>query len=109
MWQIGGAIVGMTLVLTAVFVPMAFFGGAVGGIYRQFAVSMVASMLRVGVHGAVVDARAVREPAEADRPATTTQKPASSAGSTACSRAPRAVITATVAKILQQTACAGSC
>ncbi|CAB3796316.1 multidrug efflux RND transporter permease subunit [Paraburkholderia caffeinilytica] len=45
MTQIGGAIVGVTAVLTAVFVPMAFFPGGVGGIYRQFAVSMIASML----------------------------------------------------------------
>ncbi|MEK6292427.1 MAG: efflux RND transporter permease subunit, partial [Paraburkholderia tropica] len=45
MSRIGGAIVGVTAVLTAVFVPMAFFTGNVGGIYRQFAVSMIASML----------------------------------------------------------------
>jgi multidrug efflux pump len=37
MQQISGAIVGITVVLTSVFVPMAFFGGAVGNIYRQFA------------------------------------------------------------------------
>ena len=64
MSQIGGAIVGMTAVLTAVFVPMAFFPGSVGGIYRQFAVAMIASMLRVLVHGAFADAGAVRESAE---------------------------------------------
>ncbi|WP_323119118.1 multidrug efflux RND transporter permease subunit [Burkholderia alba] len=45
MQRIGGAIIGVTAVLTAVFVPMAFFPGGVGGIYRQFAVSMIASML----------------------------------------------------------------
>jgi multidrug efflux pump len=45
MGQITGAIVGITLVLVAVFIPMAFFGGAVGAIYRQFTLSMVASML----------------------------------------------------------------
>ncbi|MBK4733357.1 efflux RND transporter permease subunit [Noviherbaspirillum pedocola] len=45
MSQITGAIVGITLVLVAVFIPMAFFGGAVGAIYRQFTLSMVASML----------------------------------------------------------------
>lgn len=45
MSQIGGAIIGVTAVLTAVFVPMAFFPGGVGGIYRQFAVAMIASML----------------------------------------------------------------
>ncbi|MFD1561832.1 multidrug efflux RND transporter permease subunit [Paraburkholderia silviterrae] len=45
MKRIGGAIVGVTAVLTAVFVPMLFFNGNVGGIYRQFAVAMIASML----------------------------------------------------------------
>ncbi|HJV75064.1 MAG TPA: efflux RND transporter permease subunit [Noviherbaspirillum sp.] len=42
--QITGAIIGITLVLIAVFLPMALFGGAVGAIYRQFSLSMVASM-----------------------------------------------------------------
>ncbi|MBC7857232.1 MAG: efflux RND transporter permease subunit [Burkholderiaceae bacterium] len=44
MGQITGAIVGITLVLIAVFIPMAFFGGAVGAIYRQFSLSMVSAM-----------------------------------------------------------------
>ncbi len=45
MRQITGAIIGITLVLVAVFIPMAFFGGAVGAIYRQFSLSMVSSMM----------------------------------------------------------------
>ncbi len=45
MGQITGAIIGITTVLVSVFVPMAFFGGSVGNIYRQFAVTMVTSML----------------------------------------------------------------
>ena len=45
MQQMGSAIVGITAVLTAVFVPMAFFPGSVGGIYRQFTVAMIASIL----------------------------------------------------------------
>jgi multidrug efflux pump len=45
MSQITGAIIGITLVLIAVFIPMAFFGGAVGAIYRQFSLSMVSSMI----------------------------------------------------------------
>ncbi|CDG81933.1 efflux RND transporter permease subunit [Janthinobacterium agaricidamnosum] len=45
MSQITGAIIGITLVLIAVFIPMAFFGGAVGAIYRQFSLSMVAAMV----------------------------------------------------------------
>lgn len=46
--QITGAIIGITLVLTAVFVPMAFFPGAVGVIYRQFSLTMVVSILFSG-------------------------------------------------------------
>ena len=45
MGQIFGAIVGITLVLCAVFIPMAFFSGSVGAIYRQFAVTLVMTML----------------------------------------------------------------
>ncbi len=45
MGQITSALIGITLVLTAVFIPMAFFGGSVGTIYRQFTVSMVSCML----------------------------------------------------------------
>ncbi|WP_454685355.1 multidrug efflux RND transporter permease subunit [Ancylobacter moscoviensis] len=48
MGQITGAIVGITLVLTAVFVPMAFFPGAVGIIYQQFSLTMVVSILFSG-------------------------------------------------------------
>ncbi|MEE9985970.1 efflux RND transporter permease subunit [Agrobacterium pusense] len=48
MGQISGAIIGITLVLTAVFVPMAFFPGAVGIIYQQFSLTMVVSILFSG-------------------------------------------------------------
>jgi multidrug efflux pump len=44
MKQITGAIIGITLVLMAVFVPMAFFPGSVGIIYRQFSVTMVSAI-----------------------------------------------------------------
>ena len=44
MGQISGAIVGVTVVLVSVFVPLAFFGGSVGNIYRQFSAVMVASI-----------------------------------------------------------------
>jgi multidrug efflux pump len=43
--QIYAAVIGITLVLCAVFVPMAFFGGSVGAIYRQFAVTLVLTMV----------------------------------------------------------------
>jgi multidrug efflux pump len=45
MSQITGALIGITLVLTAVFIPMAFFQGSVGAIYRQFSLALVASMI----------------------------------------------------------------
>ncbi|WP_242394607.1 efflux RND transporter permease subunit [Anaeromyxobacter oryzisoli] len=44
MGQITGALVGIALVLSAVFVPMAFFGGSVGVIYRQFSITLVSAM-----------------------------------------------------------------
>ncbi|HET8707141.1 MAG TPA: efflux RND transporter permease subunit, partial [Pseudomonadales bacterium] len=45
MQQISGAIIGITLVLVAVFIPMAFFGGSVGAIYRQFSLALVVTIL----------------------------------------------------------------
>jgi hydrophobe/amphiphile efflux-1 (HAE1) family protein len=42
--QITGALVGIALVLVAVFIPMAFFGGSVGVIYRQFAITIISAM-----------------------------------------------------------------
>ncbi|PZP36792.1 MAG: hydrophobe/amphiphile efflux-1 family RND transporter [Roseateles depolymerans] len=44
MGQITGALVGIALVLSAVFVPMAFFGGSTGVIYRQFSITIVSAM-----------------------------------------------------------------
>jgi multidrug efflux pump len=43
--QISGAIVGVTVVLVSVFIPLAFFSGAIGNIYRQFAAVMVTAIL----------------------------------------------------------------
>src|ERR1700678_3530365 len=43
--QITGALVGIALVLSAVFVPMAFFGGSTGVIYRQFSITIVSAMI----------------------------------------------------------------
>jgi multidrug efflux pump len=42
--QITGALIGIALVLSAVFVPMAFFGGSTGAIYRQFSLTIVSAM-----------------------------------------------------------------
>lgn len=44
MQQITSALVGIAVVLSAVFVPMAFYGGAAGGIYRQFSITIVTAM-----------------------------------------------------------------
>ncbi|OCH98909.1 aminoglycoside/multidrug transporter permease [Legionella jamestowniensis] len=45
MGQIQGALVGIATVLSAVFVPMAFFGGSTGAIYRQFSITIVSAMI----------------------------------------------------------------
>ncbi|MBS1180142.1 MAG: multidrug transporter [Proteobacteria bacterium] len=45
MGEITGALIGIALVLTAVFIPMAFFSGSVGVIYRQFSVTIASAML----------------------------------------------------------------
>ncbi len=44
MREITGAVIGITVVLMAVFIPMAFFAGSVGSIYRQFSLSMVSAI-----------------------------------------------------------------
>ncbi|KQM65686.1 multidrug transporter [Sphingomonas sp. Leaf17] len=43
--EITGALVGIALVLSAVFLPMAFFGGSTGVIYRQFSITIVSAMV----------------------------------------------------------------
>ena len=44
MGQISGAIIGVTVVLISVFVPLAFFAGSTGNIYRQFSATMATSI-----------------------------------------------------------------
>ncbi|KTC68228.1 multidrug efflux pump [Legionella birminghamensis] len=44
MKQIQGALIGIAMVLSAVFIPMAFFGGSTGAIYRQFSITIVSAM-----------------------------------------------------------------
>ena len=58
--QITGALVGIALVLSAVFVPMAFFGGSTGVIYRQFSITIVSAMA-LSVVVALILPRAVRD------------------------------------------------
>ncbi len=45
MGEISGALVGIAIVLSAVFIPMAFFGGSTGIIYRQFSITVVSAMV----------------------------------------------------------------
>ncbi|KAA8735421.1 efflux RND transporter permease subunit [Acinetobacter qingfengensis] len=45
MQQITGALIGIAMVLTAVFIPMAFFTGSTGAIYRQFSVTIASAMI----------------------------------------------------------------
>jgi multidrug efflux pump len=45
MGQITGALIGVTTVLTAVFIPMAFFSGSTGAIYRQFSITIASAMV----------------------------------------------------------------
>ncbi|MBG6246094.1 aminoglycoside/multidrug transporter subunit AcrD [Candidatus Symbiopectobacterium sp. 'North America'] len=45
MQQVQSALVGIALVLSAVFVPMAFFGGTTGAIYRQFSITIISAMV----------------------------------------------------------------
>ena len=45
MEEITGALIGIALVLSAVFLPMAFFGGSTGVIYRQFSITIVSAMV----------------------------------------------------------------
>ncbi len=45
MHQISGALIGITMVLTVVFIPMAFFEGSTGVIYRQFSITMISCMV----------------------------------------------------------------
>ncbi|HEY0212720.1 MAG TPA: efflux RND transporter permease subunit [Paenirhodobacter sp.] len=44
MGEISGALVGIAMVLSAVFVPMAFFGGSTGEVYKQFSITIVSAM-----------------------------------------------------------------
>ena len=81
MGQITGALVGVTTVLTAVFIPMAFFGGSTGAIYRQFSITIVSAML-LSVMLALTLRRRCAPRCSSAPTWSTTQSAASSAGST---------------------------
>ena len=85
--QISGAIVGITLVLVTVFLPLAFMGGSVGVIYRQFSVAMAVSIFFSA--GSDLHPGAVRHHPQAHPKGHHEERRASSAGSTASSMPPR--------------------
>ena len=67
MGEITGALIGIALVLSAVFLPMAFFGGSSGVIYRQFSITIVSAMLLSVFVALVADADALCHAAGAGR------------------------------------------
>ena len=68
MGQITGALIGIALVLSAVFVPMAFFGGSTGVIYRQFSVAIVSAMVLSVIVALTLSAGALRHDPEGRAP-----------------------------------------
>jgi multidrug efflux pump len=83
MKQISGAIIGVTVVLISVFVPLAFFAGSTGNIYRQFSAVMVASIASRPSWRCRSRRRCAPRCSSRWKPATTMRSAASSAGSTA--------------------------
>ena len=65
MGQITSALWGIVTVLRAVFVPMAFFGGSTGVIYRQFSITIVSAMILSVLLAMIAYAGLVRYPAQA--------------------------------------------
>ena len=103
MEQITGALVGIALVLSAVFVPMAFFGGSVGVIYRQFSITLVVGDGAVGARRADAHARAVRDDPEAGATAP------SAAASSACSTAATTRTQPRLSRARSACSCGASC
>ncbi len=64
MREVQGAVIGIVLVLAAVFIPVAFLGGIAGQLYRQFAVTVTVAVILSGVVALTLDAGAVRHPAQ---------------------------------------------
>jgi multidrug efflux pump len=87
MGQIQGALVGIAMVLSAVFIPMAFFGGTTGAIYRQFSITIVSAMV-LSVLVAMILTPACAPPSlNRCIKVNITGRKVSSAGLTACSTA----------------------
>ena len=88
MSEITGALVGIALVLAAVFLPMAFIGGSTGVIYRQFSVTIVSAMVLSVLVALILTPALCADAAEAGRSRPPRAGAASSAGSTAPSPPP---------------------
>ncbi len=87
MGQIQGALVGIAMVLSAVFVPMAFFGGTTGAIYRQFSITIVAAMVLSVLVAMILTPALCATLLKPVKPVNPMKEQASSAGSTAPSTA----------------------
>ncbi len=87
MGQIQGALVGIAMVLSAVFVPMAFFGGTTGAIYRQFSITIVAAMVLSVLVAMILTPAPCATLLKPVKPGESHERKASSAGSTAPSTA----------------------
>jgi HAE1 family hydrophobic/amphiphilic exporter-1 len=59
--EISGAVIAITLIMTAVFVPIAFMTGPVGVFYRQFSITMASSIILIWDCGAYVNTCALRD------------------------------------------------
>ena len=66
MGEIQIALIAIALVLSAVFLPMAFFGGSTGVIYRQFSITIVSSMVLSVIVALILSPGADRDPAQAE-------------------------------------------
>ncbi len=84
MEQIQGALVGIALVLSAVFIPMAFFGGSTGVIYRQFSITIVSAMALSVLVALILTPALCATMLKPVKKAITVPPKASLAGSTAC-------------------------
>ena len=94
--EISGALVGIALVLAAVFLPMAFFGGSTGVIYRQFSVTIVSAMVLSILTALIFTPRSAARCCARRRKGPA--RAGSMAGSTATSTAPVTVISAACAE-----------
>ena len=92
--EITGALVGIGMVLSAVFLPMAFFGGSAGVIYRQFSITIVSAMALSVLVALILTPALCATHAQAGQGRRRATRRASPAGSTATSTAASAATAA---------------